>query len=65
MTKSADLHRDLHSSEENVKISNDTVVRVEGYDSRTVVFPNKAGGITVRLEKVAYLEKVALSLIHI
>ena len=55
MTRSADLLRDLHPSEDKVKIGNDTLIGVEGYGSLTVVFANKEGGITVRLEKVAYV----------
>ena len=60
MTRSADLPRDVQPSEDKVKIGNDTLIDVEGYGSLTVVFPNKAEGVTVRLDKVAYL-----SLIHI
>ena len=62
ITSSADLLRDLQPSEDKVKIGNDTLVRVEGFGSLTVVFPNKAGGITVRLEKVGYGHDLAFNL---
>ena len=61
MTRSADLLRDLHPSEDKVKIGNDTLIGVEGYGSLTVVFANKEGGITVRLEKVAYVTDLAFN----
>ena len=62
MTRSADLLHDLHPSEDEVKIDNDTLIGVEGYGSLTVVFSNKEGRITVRLEKVAYVPDLAFSL---
>ena len=62
MPRSADLPRDLHPSEDKVKIGNDTLIGVEGYGLLTVVFPNKAGGITVRVEKVAYVPDLAFTL---
>ena len=62
MTRSADLLRDVQPSEDKVKIGNDTLVDVEGYGSLTVVFPNKAEGVTVRLDKVAYVPSLAFNL---
>ena len=62
MTRSADLLRDVQPSEDKVKIGNDTVVDVEGYGSLTVAFPNKAEGVTVRLDKVAYVPSLAFNL---
>ena len=41
MTRYADLLRDLHTSDDKVKIGNDTLIGVEGYGSLTVIFPNK------------------------
>ena len=41
MTRSADLLRDLHPSEDKVKIGNDTLIGVGGYGSLTVVFANQ------------------------
>ena len=61
MTRSADLLRDLHPSDK-VKIGNGALTGVEGYGSLIVVFPNKGGGIAVRLEKVAYVPDVAFNL---
>ena len=50
ITRSVFLLRDLQPSADKVKIiGNDTRIGFEGYGSRTVVFPNKAGSITVRL----------------
>ena len=37
MTRSADLLRDVQPSEDKVRIGNDTLVDVEGYESLTVV----------------------------
>ena len=62
MTRSADLLRDMQPSEDKVKIGNATLVDVEGYGSLTVVFPNKAEGATVRLDKVAYVPSLAFNL---
>ena len=62
MTRSADLLRGLHPTEDKVEIGNDTLIGVEGYGSLTVAFPNKAGGVTVRLEKVAYVPGLAFKL---
>ena len=61
MTRSADLLRDMQPSEDKARIGNDTLVDVEGYGSLTVVFPNKAEGVTVRLEKVAYVPSSAFN----
>ena len=56
MTRSADILRDVQPSEDKVKIGHDTLVNVEGYGPLTVVFPtNKTEGVTVSLEKVAYV----------
>ena len=63
MTRSADLLRDVQPSEDKVRIGNDTLVDVKGYGSLTVVFPNKAEGVTVRLDKVAYIPSLAFNLI--
>ena len=52
----------MQPSEDKVKIGNDTLVDVEGYGSLTVVFPNKAEGVTVRLDKVAYVPSLAFNL---
>ena len=67
MTRSADLLRDVRPPEDKVRISNDTLVDVEGYGSLTVVFPNKAEGVNVRtrLYKVAYLPSLAFNLFPI
>ena len=62
MIRSADMLRDLHPSEDKVKIGNNTVIGVEGYGSLTVVFPNKEGGTTVRLVKVACVPDLAFNL---
>ena len=40
MTRSADYLRDMHPSEDKVKVGNDTLIGVEGYGSLTVVFLN-------------------------
>ena len=45
MTRSVDLLRDSHPSEDKVKIGNDTQIGVKGYGLLIVVFPQKAGGI--------------------
>ena len=62
MTRSADLLCDLHPTEDEVKIGNDTLIGVDGHGSLTVAFPNKEGGVTVRLEKVAYVPALDLNL---
>ena len=54
MTRSAEFLRDVQLFEHKVRISNDTLVDVEDYESLAVVFLNKAEGVTVRLDKVAY-----------
>ena len=59
MTRSTDLLRDLHPTEDKVKIGDDTLIGVEGYGSLTVAFPNKEGGVTVRLEKEAHVSHLA------
>ena len=38
------------------------LIGLEGYGSLTVVFANKERGITVRLEKVAYVPDLAFNL---
>ena len=38
------------------------MVDVEGDASLTVVFPNKAEGVTIRLDKVAYVPGLAFNL---
>ena len=43
MTRSADLLRDLHPSEDKVKIGNDTLVGVEGYGSLMFFLTRKEG----------------------
>ena len=62
MTRSADSLRDLHPSENKVKIGKDTLIGVEGYWSLTDVFSNTAGELPVRLEKVAYVPDSAFNL---
>ncbi|CAM9730633.1 unnamed protein product, partial [Sphacelaria rigidula] len=62
MTKSVEMLRDMQPSEDEVKIGNNTLIGVECYGSLTVVFPNRAGGVTVRLEKVAYLPDLSYDL---
>ena len=62
MTRSADLLRDVQPFEDKVRFGNDTLVDVEGYGSLTVVFPNKAEGVAVRLDKVAYVPSLAFNL---
>ena len=62
MTRSADLFRDLHPSEDKVKVGNDTLIGVEGYGSLTAAFSNNAGEITARLEKVAYVSDLDFNL---
>ena len=62
MNRSADVLRDLHPSEDNVKIGNYTLIGVEGYGSLTVVCANKEEGIAVRLEKVAYVPDLDFNL---
>ena len=62
MTRSVDLPRDVQPSEDKVRIGNDTLVNVEGYGSLTVVFPNKAEGVTVRLDKVTDVPSLAFNL---
>ena len=59
MTRSADLLRDLHPIEDNVKVDNDTLVGVEGYGSLTAAFSNEEEGIAVRPEKMAYVPDLA------
>ena len=61
-TKSAELLRDLHPTEDKFKIGNDTLIGVEDYGSLTVAFPSKGGGVPVRLEKVAYVPDLAFNL---
>ena len=49
-----------------VKIGNDTLVDVKGYGSLTVAFPNNATeGVTVRLEKVAYVPGLAFNIFYL
>ena len=55
MTRSADLLRDVQPPEDKGGIGIDTLVDVEDYAALTVAFPNKAEGVTVRLDKVAYV----------
>ena len=55
ITRSADFLRTLHLSGDKVKIGSDTLIGVEGYGSLTVLFPNKTGGTTIRLETVDYV----------
>ena len=62
MTTSDDLQRDARSSKVKVKIGNDNLIDIQSYGSLTVVFPNEARGITVRLEQVAYVPDSAFSL---
>ena len=62
MTKSAELLRDVRPSDDKVKIGDNTLIDVKCYGSLTVVFPNKAGGVTVRLERVAYVPDLAFNL---
>ena len=45
--RSAELFRDLHQTEDMIKISNDTLIGVEGYWSLTVAFPIKERGVTI------------------
>ena len=45
--------RDLHPIKDKVINGNETLVGVEGCGSLTVALPNKEGGVTTRLEKVA------------
>ena len=59
------LLRDVQPSEDKVKIGNVTLVDVEGYGSLTAVFPNKAEGVTVRLDKVAYVPSLVLNLFYL
>ena len=62
MTRSADLLYGLHPTEDKkAKIGNDTLIGVEGYGSLTVAFPNKEGGVAIRLEKVAYVPDLAFN----
>ena len=65
MIRSADLIRCLHPTEDKVEIGNDTLIGVESYGSLTVAFPIKAGGVTVRLEKVAYVPGLAFNLLFL
>ena len=62
MTKSDELLRDVQPSDDKVKIGDNTLLDVECCGSLTVVFPNKAGGVTVRLERVAYVPDLAFNL---
>ena len=63
MTRSADLLRDLHPTEDKIKIGNGTLIGVEGYGSAdTADFPNTEGGVTVRLDEVAYVPDLAFNL---
>ena len=41
MTRSAELLRDLHPSEDKVKIGNDTLIGIEDYGSLTVVLQTR------------------------
>ena len=61
MTRSADLLRDVQPSEDKIRIGNDTLVDVEGHGSLTVGFPNKAKGVTVKPDKVAYVPSLAFN----
>lgn len=61
ITRSADILRDFHPFEDKVKIGNDTLIGVEVYGSLIVLLPNKTGGITVRLETVAYVFDLAFN----
>ncbi|CAM9644848.1 unnamed protein product, partial [Sphacelaria rigidula] len=62
MTESVEMLRDLQPSEEKVKIDNNTLIDVECYGSLTVVFRHRAGVVTVRLEKIAYVPDLAFNL---
>ena len=61
MTRSADLLRDVQPPMHKVRIGNNTLVNVGGYGSLTVVFPNKAEGVTVRLDKVTYVPSLTFN----
>ncbi|CAM9907521.1 unnamed protein product, partial [Sphacelaria rigidula] len=54
MTESATFLRDVQTSEDEVKVGNNTLIDVECYGSLTVVFPDRAGRAKVKLEKVTY-----------
>lgn len=62
MTRSAESVNDMQPSKDEVKISNETLIDVECYGSLTVFLPNRAGGVTVRLERVAYVPNSAFNL---
>lgn len=46
---------ELHPTEDIVNIGNDTLIGVEGFGSLTVAFLNKERGVTVKLERLAYV----------
>lgn len=54
--------RDVQLSEDKVKVKlgNNTSIDVEDYGPLTVVFPNHAGGIMVRLDEVASVSVLAI-----
>ena len=62
MTRYADLLRDLHTSDDKVKIGNDTLIGVEGYGSLIIVFSKRDGGITVGPEMVALMPELVFKL---
>ena len=62
MIRSADMLRDLHPSEDKVKIGNNTVIGVEGYGSLIIVFSKRDGGITVGPEMVALMPELVFKL---
>ncbi|CAM9850947.1 unnamed protein product, partial [Sphacelaria rigidula] len=62
MTKSAEFLRDMRPSDDKFKIGSNTLIDVECYGSLTVIFPNKAGGVAVRLEKGSYVPDLVFNL---
>ena len=62
MTRSSDFLRDLHLSEDKIKISNDTLIGVKGYGSLIIVFSKRDGGVTVGPEMVALVPELVFKL---
>lgn len=61
MIRSAVFPGNLQPSGDNLKFGNDTSTDVEGYGSLADIFPDKAGRISVRLDKVAYVPDLAVN----
>ena len=65
MITSDDLLRDVRPSQDKVRIVKDSPIDIQRYCSLTIVFPNEAGGITVKLHQVAHVPDLAFNLLSL